>query len=249
MAAKIIAHRGDTRNNPENTLSAFRAALETGADAIELDVHSTRDRQLIVHHDYYLGNPDNGEGKIHEKNLAYIQSLTIDEDEHIPTLEEVFQTIGDRLEYEIELKGFGETFLPAVVALIKKHNLTDHVELTSPHAYVLTRLKKLDPHLKTGRFAAPLPNWMDKKLGQTLAINDAMLGNIDVLHCPIELIDKQFVQDAHSKGIHIHAADCDTDEMLHTAFDAKVDQLSTNDLVRVLRHTRQTISSLDNSGS
>lgn len=237
MAVKIIAHRGDTRNNPENTLAAFRAALDAGADAIELDVHSTRDGHLIVHHDYYLGNPDNGEGKIHEKNLAYIQDLAIGENEHIPTLEEIFRAFGDRLEYEIELKGFGEAFLLAVVALIKKHNLTDHVELTSPHAYTLTFLKKLDLHLKTGRFIAPLPGWMDKELGQSLAINDATLGDVNVLHCPIELIDRQFVQDAHSKSLLVHAADCDTDEVLQTVLDAKVDQLSTNNLERALRHT------------
>jgi len=61
---KIIAHRGDTTRFPENTLEAFVAALSGGADGIELDVHMTADGELIVHHDYYLGNPDNGHGII-----------------------------------------------------------------------------------------------------------------------------------------------------------------------------------------
>jgi glycerophosphoryl diester phosphodiesterase len=235
MKPKIIAHRGHIKDNPENTLSAFQAALTTGADAIELDVHMTRDGELIVHHDYYLGNPDSGEGKIHEKDFAYLQTLTINNNEHIPTLEEVFQLIGTQLQYEIELKGFGKAFLEKMIALVVKHSVVAHVEFTSPHAYTLTHIKEQNPKVRTGRFIAPLPSWMDKKLGQTLAINDALLGRINVLHCPIDIIDKQFVQNAHSKGLFVHAADCDTDNALRAAFHLNVDQLSTNELERAIK--------------
>jgi glycerophosphoryl diester phosphodiesterase len=58
MQTKIIAHRGDTTNHPENTLSAFVSALGNGADGIELDVRMTHDDALVVHHDFYLGHPD-----------------------------------------------------------------------------------------------------------------------------------------------------------------------------------------------
>ncbi len=57
MAAEkpsIIAHRGASGLAPENTLPAFRAAIEAGADGIELDVHLTRDGHLAVHHDYRI---------------------------------------------------------------------------------------------------------------------------------------------------------------------------------------------------
>ena len=230
MKTKLIAHRGDTKSNTENTLSAFKAALENGADAIELDVHLTSDGALVVHHDYYLGNPDNGEGKIYEKDLAYIQSLKIGDAEKIPTLEEVFELIGNKLQYEIELKGFTEDFLTKVIALVKKHDLASVIEFTSPNPYNLTRIKGLEPSFKTGVFIASLPGWMDKSLGQTLAINNALLGNINVLHCPFSLINEEFVQAAHGKGLLVHAADCDVDNDLHAAFRMGVDQLSTNEL-------------------
>lgn len=237
MKTKLIAHRGDTKSHPENTLSAFNAALENGADAIELDVHLTNDGELIVHHDYYLGNPDNGEGKIYEKDLAYIQNLKIGKTEKIPTLEEVFELIGDKLQYEIELKGFTEEFLVKVIALVKKHDLAGVIEFTSPNAYNLTHLKVLEPSFKTGTFVAALPGWMDKQLGQTLAVNNALLGNIDVLHCPFSLIDAEFIQTAHSRGLLVHAADCDIEDDLRTVFSMGVDQLSTNklELARSLR--------------
>jgi glycerophosphoryl diester phosphodiesterase len=230
MKTKIIAHRGNTKSHPENTLSAFKAALESGADAIELDVHLTSDGELVVHHDYYLGNPDNGEGKIYEKDLAYIQSLKIGDAEKIPTLEEVFELIGDKLQYEIELKGFTEEFLTKVIALVKKHGLADVIEFTSPNAYNLTRIKTLEPSFKTGTFVAALPGWMDKQLGQTLAINNALLGNINVLHCPFSLIDEAFIKMAHDQALLVHAADCDVDDDLRAVFSMGVDQLSTNEL-------------------
>lgn len=230
MKTKIIAHRGDTRHNPENTLSAFQAALDNGVDAVELDVHMTSDGELIVHHDYYLGSPDNGEGKICEKELDYIQSLRNSGTEKIPTLEEVFALIGDKLQYEIELKGFGEEFLVKIIALVKKYDLGRIIEFTSPHSYSLSRLKILEPGFKTGMFVIPPPDWMDVQLCRTLAINNALLGNVDVLHCPLSVIDKEFVRAAHDAGLLMHAADCDTDRDLRAAFAMGVDQLSTNEL-------------------
>jgi glycerophosphoryl diester phosphodiesterase len=242
MNTKIIAHRGESEYNPENTLAAFSAALADGADAIELDVHMTSDGVVVVHHDYYLGNPDNGEGRIYEKDLAYIRSLRIGEAEKIPTLEEVFALIGDTLHYEIELKGFGKEFLDKVVALVKKYNLTSVVELTSPHAYTLTYINTLDSSLRTGMFVVPFPEWMDKKLGQMIVINNAIMGGVNVLHCPIELIDQEFIRTANDNDLLVHAADCDTDDDLRAALTAGVDQLSTNRLKKAIAWRRDGLS-------
>jgi len=231
---KIIAHRGYATNYPENTLSAFRAALNKGAGAIELDVHMLKDGELVVHHDYSLGNPDNGEGLLLDKDLTYIRSLKVGALEHIPTLSEVFEIIGEKLEYEIELKGCSEKFLRKVLALAERYSLMHKIEFTSPHMYILTAAKQINPKVKTGMFVAPLPAWMDKRLGQMLARQHAVLGGIDVLHCPIELIDAQFVDDAHRERLLVHAADCDTDKDLGIALQAGVDQLSTNNLELVV---------------
>ena len=62
MSIKLVAHRGHSEKFPENTLAAFKAARDLGADAIELDVHLTQDGQLVIHHDYYLDNPNGGHG-------------------------------------------------------------------------------------------------------------------------------------------------------------------------------------------
>lgn len=230
MPTKIIAHRGYSQKYPENTLAAFKAALDLVSDAIELDVHLTSDGQLVVHHDYYLGNPDNGEGLIFQKDLAYIKSLKIGLAGTVPTLQEVFELVGNKTQYELELKGFTEEFLQKVVALVKHFDLADKIEFTSPTAYNLSRLKILEPTFKTGMFAAQFPDWMGKELGQTLLINNAKLGGINVLHCPLGMISKELIDAAHAENLLVHAADCNTEQDLQKAFELGVDQLSTDKL-------------------
>jgi glycerophosphoryl diester phosphodiesterase len=70
LALLIIAHRGDSANWPENTLPAFRAALDVGADLIELDVQMTRDGEVVVIHDPVLDRTTSGKGKVGERTLA-----------------------------------------------------------------------------------------------------------------------------------------------------------------------------------
>jgi glycerophosphoryl diester phosphodiesterase len=231
---KIIAHRGYTKDHPENTLAAFRAALDAGADAIELDVHASKDGKLFVHHDYYLGNPDDGNGVISEQDSSYIASLRIN-NEHVPTLEQVFELIGDSLQYEIELKGYTIQFLEDVISTVKKYKLEDRIEFTSPHPFILAKLKIFDPTLKIGFFVEPFPDWMDDNFGHTLVIANALIGDIDVLHCPISMIDEQFIQKAHSNNLLVHAADCDTENDIRLALKIGVDQLSTNNLITALK--------------
>lgn len=225
---RIIAHRGYTKEHPENTLAAFAAALALGSDGVELDVHATSDGEIIIHHDYYLGHPDNGAGLIFQQSSDYVKNLKIGEKEKISTLKEVFELAGKRLNYEIELKGFTGEFLEKIVDLVRRFELIDNVEFTSPSVYSLTKIKELLPDAKTGYFVSFFPEWMDDELGRALLINNALLGGITVLHCPWEMINARLIEEAHQNKLLIHAANCDTKQALQKAFSFKVDQLSTN---------------------
>lgn len=232
---KIVAHRGDTTSCPENTISAFKAALERGADAIELDVQATSDGQLVVHHDYYLGNPDNGSGLIFERDAHYIQNLTIDGNEKIPMLKEVFEYLDRKLHYEVELKGMDEKSITTLVRMVNDYDLADYIEFTSSTPTALTKLKSLDLSLKTGIFTPPTPEWMGKDLAQKLILDAAVSGNMQVIHCPVGLLDTPFIELVHNQGLWVHAADCDTEEDLRIAFSLNVDQLSTNNLAAAVQ--------------
>lgn len=97
---QIIAHRGASRERPENTLAAFERAAELGADAFELDVHRTADGVIVVHHDPRLADGR----EITRVTAAQLAPLRI-RGEPIPTLASVLGAVGSRLAAYCELKG------------------------------------------------------------------------------------------------------------------------------------------------
>lgn len=126
------------------------------------------------------------------KDLAYVKSLTIGEDEKIPTPQEVFELVGTSMHYELELKGFTVAF-QKVIALVKQYQLVEYIEFTSPHAYTLPKLKELEPKFKAGVFLAPFPGWMDPELGRTFVVNNVLLSKTDVLHRPLGIFNKDLI--------------------------------------------------------
>jgi glycerophosphoryl diester phosphodiesterase len=92
---EIIAHRGAHRGRsgqlPENTLAAFRKAVDLGADRLELDVQMTRDGELVVIHDETVDRTTNGTGRVADLTLAEIRALDAGQGEQVPTFAEVLQ--------------------------------------------------------------------------------------------------------------------------------------------------------------
>ena len=71
---QIFAHRGSSGTHPESTLPAFAEAVRIGADGIELDIHLTKDEQIVVIHDEEVDRTTDGKGLVREKTLAEIKS-------------------------------------------------------------------------------------------------------------------------------------------------------------------------------
>ena len=130
----IIGHRGASADAPENTLAAFAQALEQGADGVELDVQLSADGAPIVMHDATVDRTCDGAGRVAEMTLAELRQLTIAGDQPVPTLDDVFDLLGRRALYNVELKALGvsdgglaETVARCVVA----HNVADRVLVSS----------------------------------------------------------------------------------------------------------------------
>ncbi len=107
----VVAHRGSSGTAPENTLSAVRQALSSGARMCEIDVHTTRDGEIVVMHDHDVSRTTDGEGLISEMDLADIRSLDAGSwfsrdfaDEPVPTLDEVILALGGSMDLCIEIK-------------------------------------------------------------------------------------------------------------------------------------------------
>lgn len=170
---RIIAHRGASGHAPENTLSAFTLAAEMGADGIELDVHLTKDGQVVVLHNDTVDATTDGQGSVSQMPLHKLKTLDAGGwydaryvDERIPTLAEVFETMGPRLLINVEIKigrnridqakrhGQLET---EVVRLIENYDLSHRVLVSSFSPFVLRRVHALCPHLPLGYLYAQLP--------------------------------------------------------------------------------------------
>ena len=107
----VVAHRGYSARYPENTASAFEAAIGAGADMIELDVCLTKDRIPVVIHDQTLERTTDGHGLVSEFTLSELKKLDAGswfspefKGESIPTLEEILLQIRGKISVNIEIK-------------------------------------------------------------------------------------------------------------------------------------------------
>ena len=146
-----IGHRGARGHVPENTLASILKAIELGATCIEIDVRYV-DGHLMVFHDYRLERLTDGEGYIADKNVDYLRSLSLSNGEKIPTLEEIYDAVDQRVGINIELKGAGAA--ESIVNCIKQFRLqgwSDGLILVSSYNHrELARIRELDQNIKIG---------------------------------------------------------------------------------------------------
>ncbi len=145
------AHRGLWGERaPENSLTAFRLAAEAGF-AIELDVHLTKDGEVVVFHDNTLARMCGVYGVVEEKTYAELQQYRLDgTDERIPLLREVLETVAGRVPFLIELKGenTNTALCPATVSVLRGYEGPWCVESFNP--ILLRWFKKNAPHVVRG---------------------------------------------------------------------------------------------------
>ncbi|HOM67922.1 MAG: putative glycerophosphoryl diester phosphodiesterase 1 [Chloroflexi bacterium ADurb.Bin120] len=218
---KIIAHRGASGHAPENTMAAFRLAMEQHADGIELDVMLSKDGHVVVIHDATVNRTTNGTGRVSALTLAELQTLDAGNGEHIPTLEEVLETFGDQWVINVELKNHIAPFdrLPVVVAeMVKRMGLTDSVVLSSFMPLKFARIRRHCPNVKLGLLT--LPRHAKSKLWR--------LFQYDALHPYFEDIDADLVaaEKAHNRQISTYTVD-DPDDIRRLAA-LGVDSIITN---------------------
>jgi glycerophosphoryl diester phosphodiesterase len=130
----IIGHRGASAEAPENTLAAFALAQAQGADGIEFDVQLSADGWPVVIHDGKLDRTTNGQGSVQHFTLAELQTLDAGDGQLIPTLDEVFETLGPHFLYNVELKtaALRDTGLAAAVAdRIQSHGVARQTVVSS----------------------------------------------------------------------------------------------------------------------
>ena len=172
----VIAHRGGAGAAPENTLAAFRHALETGCDGVELDVRLTRDKEAVVIHDRRLERTTDGSGFVGAHTMDQLRELDAGAwfssecaGEKPPSLDEVFRELPDDFLIYVEIKAWGPSVRPLtrrVVELVRSHRRLETTMVASFNPAVLLCLRMMDSCIVRGCIYSarqPLPlrrRWM-----------------------------------------------------------------------------------------
>ncbi len=225
---QVTAHRGCSKEAPENTLYAFEKALESNTDYIELDVQLTKDEQLVVFHDEKLERATGAKGKLSDYTYDELQSLTVKSkyvseedfpDARIPLLTDVFELVGEEKLYNIEIKDHGNTNLTVekTVEAIKEHDLESSCYVTSFSYSAVKKVKQLDPNIKTGLIA---------NVATTTAF--MQMKNIDALSMNHLLVNATVVNNAHQNGKRIFVWTVDNKGEMEKMMALGVDNIITN---------------------
>ncbi|MCM1131933.1 MAG: glycerophosphoryl diester phosphodiesterase membrane domain-containing protein [Ruminococcus flavefaciens] len=225
---QITAHRGFSYNAPENTMYAFEYAVASGADYIELDVQLTADEQVVVFHDEKLDRVTDGTGKLSDYDYSELQKLSAgckfrktDEfiDAEIPLLSDVFETIGDDILYNIEIKDKGNALLTTqkTVALVEEYGIENSCYITSFSYNVLKEVKKINPEIKTGLIA-----------NSSAVTSFSRLRNIDALSLNYIFVNSATVNTAHQNGKRVFVWTVDNANDIQKMTSLGVDNIITN---------------------
>jgi glycerophosphoryl diester phosphodiesterase len=207
-ALAIIAHRGASAHAPENTLAAFELAAVQGADAVELDAKLSADGHVVVIHDQTVERTTNAQGRVTRMKLADLRSLDAGSffsdqynGEKIPTLDEVFETIGKKLSINVELTNYatpGDALVEKVVELVKRHGLQKRVLFSSFLPHNLSKAASLLPEVPRGLLAwKGWLGWWARSFGFAF-------GEYQALHPHLSDVSPEQVQRVHRLKRRIH---------------------------------------------
>ncbi len=198
----------------ENSLAAFRRAVQDGADAVELDVHATADGEIVVHHDDTIaGQP------IASLPAATVRRHLLPNGEPIPTLDQTLDVIGPRLTVFVEVKGLSSGDDDSLLAVIAAGPAPDNCQVHSFDHRIVKRLRALRPALRTGILSCGFP------VDPLRQVTDA--GAV-ALWMEQSLIDDALVGAVHEGKARVYAWTVDDPRRLRALAGMGVDGLCTN---------------------
>lgn len=239
---QILAHRGDSVRAPENSVAAFQLAVEEGADWIELDVHQTKDRVLIVSHDDDLERISGEKILVHESNYDDIKDLDVGSwfsDAYsylrLPTLEEVLAMVepsGIKVQIEIKPTGFDDHIEEQVIEAMEKTGMKDRCLVISLQSGPLRRMVELDP---------------DAHVAYCMAVGGGDLTCFDftnTVSVEESNVTERNVIDVHENGGQFFVWTVNEEDNVQYLVDCGVDGILTDDPVMM----KETLDGADYSG-
>ena len=230
----VTAHRGASVHAPENSMAAFRAALDAGATYTELDVQRTRDGRIAVLHDGDLMRVGGDPRKLSELTAEELRTIDIgrkyDEKfagEVAPLLEDVIDFARGKMKINVELKYNvpDAELAPAVIDLLRRERFLDQVVITSLDYAALRQVESIEPQLATGHIV-------------TAAVGDVVRTEADFLSLGSAQATGALIRRAHAAGKEVHVWTVNKPEVMLRMIERGADNVITDDpalFVRVLQ--------------
>lgn len=227
---KVLAHRGFSGNYPENTMLAFRKAIEAGADGIELDIHESRDGQLVIIHDENLVRTTGIDGIVSDFTLAELTRTRASRtksdafDTPIPSFEEFceFASNGSFIT-NVEIKTNNQWYQDIerkAIDMVRAYGLQDRIIFSSFNWISVMRARQLAPEIPCGFL-------YDGNKHLHLAPQTKEAG-IQFMHPDFALLDDAIVAECRENGIGLNVWTINEESQMRRLIDWDVNAAITN---------------------
>jgi glycerophosphoryl diester phosphodiesterase len=222
---QVTAHRGHSHAAPENTLSAVRKAIESGADYAEVDVQQTADGVIVLLHDRDLKRVAGDSRRLGDLSYDEVRKLDVGSwfdpafaGEGVPTLAEVIDLARGRIKLNIELKFFGpdRRLARAVARLVREQHFESDCLVTSFEYDALQESKRENPQLRTGIIVGK-------------ALGDVSRLEVEALSVRADGLSDKMLRAAHRRGKEVHVWTVNDARRMARLIKRGVDNIITDD--------------------
>jgi glycerophosphoryl diester phosphodiesterase len=240
MPPLVIAHRGASAYEPENTLRAFELAIRQGAQMIELDLHATCDDHIVVIHDPTLNHTTNLTGRVDRLTLAEIRRADAGKGERIPTLDETLDLTRGKVRLYLEIKD-PRAALPAL-RIIRERRCQSQVMLASFDIELMRGLGEEVRDAELGLILGnatfhPMVRW--REAFPWLALRRV---NYQVLCMQVELCYGYLAKRARANGKKLYVWTADKERQFARMISIGVDGIVTNTPDRLIAYLNRNDS-------
>lgn len=236
-----IAHRGYSGRYDENTMIAFKKALECKADGIETDIQLSKDGIPVIFHDETLDRTTCGSGYVKDYTLEELKKIKTENGEEIPTLKELFDFVKESelkvLNLELKNSIFPyEGLEEKVLEMIYEYDLKDRIIISTFNHLSLVKIRKLDKEIRLG------------------ALTDSTLANVpkylkdievDCYHpCFPSILNKEYMKEIKGAGIGVNPYTVNEEEHMKMVIGVGVDGIITNEVERLYNLLNHSSSSV-----
>ncbi len=242
---RLVAHRGDSKNHPENTLEAFKSAVEMGVDIIETDVHLTKDSVLVIWHDPTLERNTDGTGTIeshtYEELLKYDAAYTFTKDGgktfpfrgkgiKLCTLDEALKACPDT-RFNVDLKSKNRKIVDEFISVLRKNKAEDRVVCASFHYKNLRAIRKKAPDIMTSITTVEVLSLLLRLKLHMLPkrFKRKIIFQVPEAQAGIKVITPSFIREMHKRDAVIMVWTINDEKDMERLFKAGVDTVMTDD--------------------